>query len=247
MAKIIEASKHNGNEEQLRQYRNYQLICVLIIFVGIAWLFSDLERVYMTGNIGVLSVLVPIVGIYVSYHIMMSLKNKIGVLDAGMNGERIVADVLSELSDEYVVVNNVPLNVDGSRTEIDSLVVSKYGLWIFEVKNYTGYIDGEFEDNTWTRTKISSNGNPYANEIKNPLKQMHRQIAILRTLFSQIEEKVYISGAVVLPNIEGINIECDEVIVQKQKLLDSIQDQKKVVLSQKRMNGILNALGAIQA
>lgn len=239
---MIEASAHNGNEEQLSQYRNYQLICVLIIFVGIAWLFSDLERVYMTGNIGIFSVLVPLVGIYVSYHMMMNLKNKIGVLDAGMNGEKIVADVLSELSDEYVVLNNVPLNVDGSQTEIDSLVVSKYGLWIFEVKNYTGFIDGECENNTWTRTKISSNGNPYTNEIKNPLKQMHRQIAILRSILSQIEEKAYINGAVVLPNIEGIDVNCDKIIVQRRILLDTIKQQKKVVLNQKRIDGILDAL-----
>lgn len=35
------------------------------------------------------------------------------------------------------------------RSEIDSLVVSKNGIWIVEVKSHIGSIYGEEEDNVW--------------------------------------------------------------------------------------------------
>ena len=49
---------------------------------------------------------------------------------------------------KYKVINNIMLQVRNKMTQIDHVVVSNYGIFVIETKNYKGWIIGnEFDDN----------------------------------------------------------------------------------------------------
>ena len=62
----------------------------------------------------------------------------------GWFGEKTVAIILSTLPQkQYQVINNVMLRKkSGKTTQIDHVVISPYGIFVLETKNYRGYITG---------------------------------------------------------------------------------------------------------
>src|SRR5450631_2320313 len=67
----------------------------------------------------------------------------------GAIGEKSVAFFLSGLDKtKYKLINNIMLQVGNKTTQIDHVIVSNYGIFVIETKNYKGWIVGnEFDDN----------------------------------------------------------------------------------------------------
>lgn len=72
----------------------------------------------------------------------------------GARGERIVASRLrGGLPDEYQILNDAYLPLpDGTTTQIDHIVVSQYGIFVVETKNYSGWIFANENSANWTQT-----------------------------------------------------------------------------------------------
>lgn len=56
----------------------------------------------------------------------------------GKMGEERGRNILMQLPDEYYLIDNVVLETGKGTTQIDHLVVSKYGVFAIETKNYRG-------------------------------------------------------------------------------------------------------------
>ena len=71
----------------------------------------------------------------------------------GRAGELMVGLVLRGLgSREYRVLNNIYLPLpDGTTSQIDHIVVSRYGLFVIETKNYKGWIFCDRDSKVWTQ------------------------------------------------------------------------------------------------
>ena len=77
----------------------------------------------------------------------------------GKLGEKSVATILSFLpKDEYVVLNDIMLKNGNSTTQIDHIVVSIYGIFVIETKNYKVWIFGNAHKDYWTQNIL---GNKY--------------------------------------------------------------------------------------
>ena len=72
---------------------------------------------------------------------------------AGEKGEMAVAIRLSNLpKNDYFVINDLLFRRQNGRTsQIDHVVVSRYGIFVIETKNISGYIYGGEYSQTWTR------------------------------------------------------------------------------------------------
>lgn len=103
----------------------------------------------------------------------------------GEKGEEVVASLLSYLPEEYFVFNDVYLYIKGRSVQIDHVVISRYGVFVIETKNYTGWIYGNEKSEYWTQTIYE---NKY--QFRNPLKQNYSHIKSLQSIFG-IEERVY--------------------------------------------------------
>lgn len=67
----------------------------------------------------------------------------------GKEGEAIVHNILAQLSDEYLTLDNIMLKTNRGTTQIDHIVVSKYGVFVIETKNYRGDIYGNDKREQW--------------------------------------------------------------------------------------------------
>jgi restriction system protein len=104
----------------------------------------------------------------------------------GVDGEiRVALDIATLNRAEYHAVHNVTVMVDDGTTQIDHVVISKYGIFVVETKNYTGWIFGRERESKWTR---SANGQ--SNSFQNPIRQNVRHIKSLSELLG-VEEYLF--------------------------------------------------------
>lgn len=94
----------------------------------------------------------------------------------GTRGERTVATRLRQgLPEEYIILNDVYLPLaDGTTTQIDHIVVSQYGIFVVETKNYSGWIFGNENSAQWTQSIYRKKS-----RFQNPLRQNYLHICAL--------------------------------------------------------------------
>ena len=94
----------------------------------------------------------------------------------GKRGEKRVYNILSKgLPDGFIVLNDIYLpSSDGTTTQIDHIVVSQYGVFVVETKNYSGWIFANARDDEWTQVIYRRKS-----RFQNPLRQNYRHICAL--------------------------------------------------------------------
>jgi hypothetical protein len=161
---------------------------------------------------------------------------------AGIIGEKKARErILRILRPDDRLFSNVTVSYDNRETELDNVIVNRCGVFIVEVKNYSGTLKGNADDFEWTKSHISQAGNEYTKTVKNPIRQVKRQIYILAK---------YLEGHGVRTWIEGYVYMCDaDSSVEDDHILPSIQALDRIVhttmrngLSQKQIDTISKAL-----
>ena len=62
---------------------------------------------------------------------------------AGRQGENYVCDLICQvLKEKDLLFSNVSIEIEGKRTELDHIIVNNRGIFIIEVKNYSGSLMG---------------------------------------------------------------------------------------------------------
>ncbi|MGK2926409.1 MAG: nuclease-related domain-containing protein [Lysobacterales bacterium] len=97
----------------------------------------------------------------------------------GARGERVVHSLLRQSlhPSEYAILRDVTLPYEGGTTQIDHVVVSRFGIFVIETKNLAGWIYGAETDSHWTQ----SFGH-FRVEFHNPLRQNHAHLRALQAL-----------------------------------------------------------------
>ena len=100
---------------------------------------------------------------------------------SGKLGEMIVAKRLSRLPKEkYRVINDLLLQSNGYSSQIDHIVVSIYGIFVIETKNYTGDIYGGPNSEMWTQNIYGSKS-----QLRNPVWQNQGHITAIRKVLGK--------------------------------------------------------------
>lgn len=141
----------------------------------------------------------------------------------GMAGEHWVKKELKKLPEDYLIINDVMFKTkDGLTHQIDHLVVSRYGIFVIETKQYNGYIKGNDYDKKW---EIHAGNKKFY--INNPVHQNYGHVQALRDLLS-IDE-LFLISIVCIPSNAKTDIN-SRVVVGLPRLLERIQAYKKEVL-----------------
>lgn len=118
---------------------------------------------------------------------------------AGRHGEEIAAEMIRQvLSEGDHLLTNIEITYDGKQAEMDCVIVNKFGVFIFEVKNYSGQLAGNEDDYEWRKIKITDSGNMYSKQVKNPIRQLKRQIYLLAHYLQSHRIKIWVEGYVIL-------------------------------------------------
>lgn len=96
------------------------------------------------------------------------VKTLLNYENAGQFGEFSTEFALTNhnLSGDFVVLKNIYLPWKGKTTEIDLLMIHEKGLFVFESKNYSGWIYGDAEQLNWTQVLESGQKNQFYNPIR---------------------------------------------------------------------------------
>jgi predicted RNA-binding Zn-ribbon protein involved in translation (DUF1610 family) len=100
----------------------------------------------------------------------------------GKVGEVVIALFMKFLLDKtrYHIVNNITIPDDkGGTTQIDHVVVSKYGIFVVETKNMKGWIFGDAKAEKWTQQLFK-----VKHTFQNPLRQNHKHIKSLAAMLN---------------------------------------------------------------
>lgn len=161
----------------------------------------------------------------------------------GIWGEFLVNRVLKRRfsNDEYHLIKNVTLPTEGGSTQIDHVLVSAFGVFVIETKNYGGWIFGSEKQATWTQTIYKSK-----TKFQNPLRQNYKHIKTLASLLDlpndQLFSLIVFTGSAVfkteMPNnvvmLSGlsayIQAKAEPVFdrVTQQKIIDRIESGRLV-------------------
>ncbi|MCC5850221.1 MAG: NERD domain-containing protein [Verrucomicrobia bacterium] len=105
----------------------------------------------------------------------------------GWVGELFVKILLKSQLDKgrYEVLHNVTLPAVEGTTQIDHIVLSRYGIFVIETKNMKGWIFGSERQSQWTQ-KIYK----HRNRFQNPLRQNYKHTETLRSLLELPKESL---------------------------------------------------------
>lgn len=118
---------------------------------------------------------------------------------AGRRGEEIAVEMIRQvLKEDDYLLTNIEIAYDGRQAEMDCIVVNRFGVFIFEVKNYSGQLIGDEDDYEWQKIKITDSGNMYSKQVRNPIRQLKRQIYLLAHYFQGHRIKIWVEGYVIL-------------------------------------------------
>ena len=165
---------------------------------------------------------------------------------AGEEGEYLAASAIKSIlfKDDWHICN-FEFSVDGREAECDILVVNTNGFFIFEVKNFSGSLFGCETDDTWEKVKESDSGNLYSKEIKNPIKQVRRQIRLLKKLLGSYGiYDFWIDGYVLLVNANPHD-ESEYILTDLSEVERTIHKPGEHPLNKSKRDAVISAINSV--
>ena len=87
---------------------------------------------------------------------------------------------------EYHLIKNVTLPTDDGTTQIDHIIVSKYGIFVVETKNMKGWIFGSANQKQWTQQIYK-----HKSKFQNPLHQNYKHVKTLEACLNAKNDSIF--------------------------------------------------------
>ena len=87
---------------------------------------------------------------------------------------------------EYHLIKNVTLPTDEGTTQIDHIIVSKYGIFVVETKNMKGWIFGSENQRQWTQQIFK-----HKSKFQNPLHQNYKHVKTLEACLNAKNNSIF--------------------------------------------------------
>lgn len=154
------------------------------------------------------------------------------IADKGHLGEYLVFLELESLPIIKRIYVNVYVPKGNGYTEVDLIMSSEYGVYVFESKNYNGWIYGNELDNNWTQ--VLNKHSKF--DFYNPIRQNKSHIDALSKLLHLKNEGLYKSFIVFSDksNLENVSVQNDKIHVTnksnlKETLLKEISKSERTL------------------
>ena len=153
----------------------------------------------------------------------------------GFMGEFWVKLELRKLpKDKYVVLNDIMIKDEKGTHQIDHLVISKFGIFVIEMKNYYGLIKGKEFDNKWCQY-LGKNKSYFIN----PIHQNFGHIKSLSNLL-KLDDKYFIS-IICFSNQAKVDVKSSSIVTQVDYLKDEILKYEELLVDNdiKKLSNII--------
>ena len=157
----------------------------------------------------------------------------------GLMGEFWVKKELKKLpKDKYRVLNDIMINSNGMTHQIDHLIISEFGIFVIEMKNFYGYIWGNAYTEQWIQ-QLGKNGK-YKYHFKNPIHQNYGHVKALEELLN-LDNKYFIP-IVCFSNQVRLSKDIKDDVVQLDYLVSAIKIYKDSIIEKQSLDNIYNKI-----
>jgi predicted RNA-binding Zn-ribbon protein involved in translation (DUF1610 family) len=160
----------------------------------------------------------------------------------GIIGELIVNIRLALLNkEEYTVFKDLyVLKEDGTTSQIDHVVVSRYGIFVIETKNYKGWIFGDEKSKQWTQVIYK-----HKSKFLNPIIQNKGHVKALKNYLGYDNNKYYFSIIVFTLRATLKKINTQTPVIYSVRLLGQIKRSKTEIITDLELTDIIIKMNAI--
>ena len=154
-------------------------------------------------------------------------------------GEALVRIVISEHlpRGSWHLLNNITLQLaSGSTTQIDHILISRFGIFVIETKHYSGWIFGEAGSREWTQVVYSQK-----NKFQNPLVQNNHHIKVVQDNLDFLDSW-QVQGMVVFTGTAEFKTIKPSGVYSLQTMIDHLRSRDVEVLSENRMQFCIGRL-----
>lgn len=153
----------------------------------------------------------------------------------GKVGENmVIAHADKYLGEEYIMLNNCTIKDENQKTtQIDHILLSPYGIFVIETKNYNGWIFGGERQRQWTQ-KIYKN----SYKFQNPLHQNYRHVKVLEVILCDLIDSTHIHSLVVFTPKSTFKTEMPVNVVQGKQWLNYVKQFNTPIIQNIRLKRI---------
>ena len=161
----------------------------------------------------------------------------------GSVGEFKVNTRLNFLGNEYISLNDILIkSSNGNTSQIDELVLSEYGIFIIETKNYKGWIFGNAKSENWTQVIFKEK-----HTFRNPIKQNWSHVYALKNVLSEFPNIHYFPIVVFTGDATLKGIESTVPVIYSNRLNSTIKNlSSEKCLSQTEVEKIKSILESVE-
>lgn len=169
------------------------------------------------------------------------------LFNTGVKGEYLTYMKLSSIQGNNRCIANCYIpKEDGTTSEIDMLMIHETGIYVFESKNYSGYIFGSTNQKMWTQTLYAGRRGVERHQFYNPIMQNKTHIKYLKALLKDESIPIY-SYIVFSDRCEFMNLDVDKSyrVIHRSSLIKYLNNdirERPGILSESRIEQIFESL-----
>jgi hypothetical protein len=138
----------------------------------------------------------------------------------------------------YHLMNHVTLMVDGETTQIDHILISRFGVFVIETKDYSGWIFANAKHANWTQVVFHVKF-----QFQNPIFQNFRHVRAVREMLDFLAPDT-IKPAVLFVGDAEFRTQIPPGVFNLSGFIDFVREQTAEVMSRNRMQFCIGRLEA---
>lgn len=146
-------------------------------------------------------------------------------------GEALISDLLQSnfATLDYHLLNHITLKLQDGTTQIDHILVSRFGVFVIETKHYSGWLFANAKHATWTQILFRKKF-----KFQNPIFQNMRHIEAVRTILDFLPLNA-VKSLVVFTGDAKFRTEIPLGVFTPQTLVDHLTKHTEKIISLNRM------------
>jgi hypothetical protein len=132
-------------------------------------------------------------------------------------------------SPDYHLMNHITLQLDDGTTQVDHILVSRFGVFVIETKDYKGWIFADAKRSSWTQVLFKQKF-----KFQNPIFQNLRHVRAVQELLDFLPPGI-IKSAVVFTGEAEFKTDIPDGVFSLSGFIDHIHEQRTEVMSLNRV------------